>query len=142
MGESAAWKYRKLRVFNTSRFSDWPRLHQLITRASAAAFVRLAAESHRGASFRFRRLLFSILCWCVRFKRMDQASRDGSYFVDRSQERSFVGLRRFVESGDFPDELERRSANLVRRDRRIEIEKRFDVPAHSFDTLCLVDGRG
>jgi|GraSoi2013_115cm_1033766.scaffolds.fasta_scaffold436686_1 hypothetical protein len=106
MGESAAWKYRKLRVFNSSRYSDSPRLHQLITRASAAAFVRLAAESHRGASFRFCRLLFSILCWCVRFKRMDKASRDGSYFVDRGQERNFVGLRRLVESGDFPDELE------------------------------------
>src|SRR5260370_11858346 len=105
MGESAAWKYRKLRVFNSSRYSDSPRLHQLITRASAAAFVRLAAESHRGASFRFCRLLFSILCWCVRFKRMDKATRAGSYFVDRGPERNSVALRSLLESHTFPPHL-------------------------------------
>jgi hypothetical protein len=35
-----------------------------------------------------------------------------------------------MEAGDFPDELQRSGAHLFRCDRRIEIEKRFDVAAH------------
>jgi hypothetical protein len=43
--------------------------------------------------------------------------------------RLFVGLRRFVEPGDFSDELERGRADLFWSDGRIKIEKRFDIPA-------------
>jgi hypothetical protein len=54
-------------------------------------------------------------------------------FLDRGLKRFFVGLRRFVETGDFADELERRRTHLFWGDGRIKIEKRFDIPAHGFD---------
>ena len=107
MGESAARKYRKSETFGG-----------------------LTAESLRGPSFRFCRLLFSILGWCVRFERMDKASRDAGYFVDRRQERGLIGLRRLVESANFPDELERSGTDLFGRYGWIKIEEGFDVPAH------------
>jgi len=37
----------------------------------------------------------------------------------------------FVKSADFPHELERRRSNLFGINRRIEIEKSFDIPTHA-----------
>jgi hypothetical protein len=51
-------------------------------------------------------------------------------FIDGALERSFVCLRRFAETADFPHELERGIPNFFGSDGRIEIEKNFDVPAH------------
>jgi hypothetical protein len=62
---------------------------------------------------------------------MEKASRDRGYFIDRSQERGFVRLRRFVKARDFSHELERSSSNLFVSDGRIEIEEGFDIPAHA-----------
>jgi hypothetical protein len=52
------------------------------------------------------------------------------YFIDCRHERGFVGLRRFVEAGDFAHELNGSGANLFVRDGRFEIEKDFNIPAH------------
>src|ERR1022692_1214501 len=61
---------------------------------------------------------------------MEKASRDRGYFIDGSQERNFVGLRRFVKASDFSDELQRSRSNLFGIDWRIEVEKCFDISAH------------
>src|SRR5262249_39654505 len=47
------------------------------------------------------------------------------------KKRRFVRFRRFTEAADFPHELQRSVPDLVGRDRRIEIEQWFDIPAHS-----------
>jgi hypothetical protein len=82
-------------------------------------------------SFRPGSLFFSILRRCVRVERMKKPSRDIGYFVDSGHKRGFIYLRRFVEARDFSHELERSSSNLFVSDGRIEVEKRFDIPAHS-----------
>src|SRR5271155_393677 len=89
------------------------------------------AESLRGASLRLGRLFLAALWWRVGFERVEKTSRDGCYFIDCSQERSFIRFRRFVEAGDLSDELQRGGMNLVGVDRRIEVEQSFDVPAHA-----------
>jgi hypothetical protein len=62
---------------------------------------------------------------------MQETRRDPGYFLDRSQERGFVALRRFVKTGDLSDELERSGSNLLVSDGGIEVEEGFDVPAHT-----------
>jgi hypothetical protein len=62
---------------------------------------------------------------------MEKPGRDVDYFIDGSQERAFVWLRRFVKTADFSHELERSSSNFLGGYWRIEIEESFDVPAHS-----------
>jgi hypothetical protein len=64
---------------------------------------------------------------------MNETSRDPGYFIDSSQERGFIGSRRFVKTADFSYELECGGLNLFGGDGRIKIEKCFDIPAHSSD---------
>src|SRR5207302_1967809 len=64
------------------------------------------------------------------FQGMQQPRRGAGEFVNGRVESCFVGFRRMVEAGDFPHELQGSGAHFFRRDRRIEIEKRFDVAAH------------
>jgi hypothetical protein len=64
---------------------------------------------------------------------MNEAGRRRGYFIDGSQKRGLICLRRFVKAGDFSHELERGIVNLFGRDGRIKVEKRFDVPAHFHD---------
>src|SRR5260370_24097505 len=90
-----------------------------------------STESFCGASFRFCGLFFTISRRCIRFERTKKTSRDPCYFIDGGHERAFVCLRRLVEAADFSHELQRRGTNLFDSDRRIEIEKDFDIPAHS-----------
>src|SRR5579863_737454 len=93
--------------------------------------VESGAESFGGASLCFCRLFFAIPAGRGRFERAQKASRDFGYFIDSSQERGLVCLRRFVKAADFPHVLERRGSNLFVRNRWIEVEKGFDIPAHS-----------
>src|ERR1700674_622761 len=90
-----------------------------------------SAKSFCSASFRPGSLFFSILRRCVRVERMKKPSRDTGYFVDSGHKRRFIYLRRFVEARDFSHELERSSSNIFVSDGRIEVEKGFDIPAHS-----------
>ena len=63
------------------------------------------------------------------FQGVEQARGGASDLVDGSLEGGLVGFRGFVESSDFPDELQGSGAHLFRGDRRVEIEKRLDVAA-------------
>jgi hypothetical protein len=62
---------------------------------------------------------------------VEKARRDVGYFVDCSQERLLVCVGRFIKTADLSHELKRSSPYLFRRDWRIEVEKGFDIPAHS-----------
>jgi len=86
-----------------------------------------------GASLRFCGLLLPILRQCIRFERPEKATRDAGYFIYRNEERTFVCLRGCVKTADFSHKLQRSSPNLFGGDRRIEIEKGFDIPAHDDD---------
>jgi hypothetical protein len=91
---------------------------------------RSVAESPGGAGFGLGGLFFAVLRWSSSLQRTQQPGRNAGHFINRSQKRGFIGLRRFGESADLPHELQRCAANLVIRNWRIEIEKRFDVSAH------------
>jgi hypothetical protein len=56
--------------------------------------------------------------------------RDVRNFFHRAGEHRFVRFRWLVEAGDFSHELQRSGAHFVRRDGRVEIVERFDIPAH------------
>ena len=90
-----------------------------------------STESFCGASLRFCGLFFTISRRCIRFERTKKTSRDPCYFIDCGYKRGFVCLRRLVEAADFSHELQRRGTNLFGSDRRIEIDKDFDIPAQS-----------
>ena len=92
--------------------------------------INSGAESLRGARFRLRGLFFPILRRRGGFERMEKACRYGGYFIDRRQERSFVGLGGFAEPADLSHELQRSGANLVGIDRRIKVEQGLDISAH------------
>jgi hypothetical protein len=51
-------------------------------------------------------------------------------FIDCCEERGFVYLRRFIKAADFSHGLERSGSNLLSRDRGIEVEEGFNIPAH------------
>jgi hypothetical protein len=59
----------------------------------------------------------------------EDALRAGD-FVYGSQERGFICLGWFVKAADLSHELERSSANLFVRNRRIKVEKSLDISAH------------
>src|ERR1700732_1201200 len=90
-----------------------------------------SAESLVATRLRLGGFFLSILRRCMWVERVEKTSRDRGDFIDRSQERSFVRLRRFVKAADFSHELERGSSNLLASDGRIEVEEGFDIPAHS-----------
>jgi hypothetical protein len=89
-----------------------------------------STESFCGASFGFRGIFFAIARRGVGFERMKKTSRDFGDLIDRGHERAFVRLGGFVEAGDLPHELQRGRMHLFGSDRRIEVEKNFDIPAH------------
>jgi hypothetical protein len=88
------------------------------------------AESFRGPRFRFGSFFFAVPRGSMSLKRTEKARRDVGYFVDSSQERRLIRVRRFVKSADLPHKLKRSGLNLFGSDGRIEIEKGFDIPAH------------
>jgi hypothetical protein len=110
----------------TNNFND---LHEAST--TYKSYVASSAKSLRGSGFRLRGLFLSILRWGVGFEGMEKTSRDRGYFIDCSQKRGFVGLRRFVKAADLSDELQRSGSNLLGIHGRIEIEESFDISAHS-----------
>jgi len=89
-----------------------------------------STESFRGASFRLGSFFLSILRRGVRVERMEKTRRDRGDFIDRSQERGFIRLRRFAKTSDFSYELERCRSNFFGSDGRIEVEEGFDIAAH------------
>jgi hypothetical protein len=98
---------------------------------SLKTFSRLLSpEAFGGAGFGLGGFFFAIFGWRRGFKRAQHASRNGSHFVDGGEEQGLVRLRRFVEAGDFPDELKRGCAHFFVGDWRIEVKKSFDVSTH------------
>ena len=85
------------------------------------------------ARLRLCGFLFAVLWRRAGFKRAQKPGRDRGHLIDGSLERGLVGLRRFVATADFSDELQRRRVNLFRSHRRIEVEKILDIPAHGND---------
>jgi hypothetical protein len=124
--------FNELTCFHNPEYSD----SLGSTNSYADQTPRLAdssAKPHHGASFRFCGFFFPIPPWRIRFKGMNETSRDLWDFIDSSEERGLIGSRRFLKATDFSHELERRGLNLVAGDRRIEVEKCSDIPAHSSD---------
>jgi hypothetical protein len=97
---------------------------------SGRAFPSLEPESRCAARARFRGFFFSISWRRVRFEGTDEAHRDGGDVVNRGLERAFICLGGLVKAADLPDELQRSGANLIGRDRWIEVEQRSDISAH------------
>jgi len=89
-----------------------------------------SSESLRGTSFRPRGLFFPIFRRGIGLKRMKKPSRYLGDFINCGQEDAFVGLRRFGKTADLSNKLQRSSSNFLRSNRRIEVEKRFDIPTH------------
>ena len=91
---------------------------------------RSGSESHLCAGLGLRGFLFAILRRSGGFERAQKAYGNRCYFINRGKERGFIGLRRFVEAGDFADKLKRGGAHFFVGDWRIEVEESFDVSAH------------
>jgi hypothetical protein len=91
----------------------------------------LSPESLGGPSFRLGSFFFPILGRRVGFEGAQKAACDARDFFDRAQEGVFIGLGWFVETADLSHELQRSGSNLVVRDRGIEVEEDFDIPAHA-----------
>ena len=68
------------------------------------------------------------------FQRTQQPARNLGDIFDRFLECFLVRLRRLVEAGNFPHELQRRRVYFVRGHRRLKIEKRSDVATHGYLT--------
>jgi len=61
---------------------------------------------------------------------MQKMGGDVGDFVDGALEGLFIALGGFVKAADLSDELERSCSNLFGCDGRLEVEERFDIPAH------------
>jgi hypothetical protein len=99
----------------------------------------LCAESFSCAGTRFGGFFFTVFGRRGGFQRAEQPVCSGGYFVNRNKERCFIGLRRFVKTGDLPYELEGRSLNFPGGDWRVKVKKRLDVSAHVLilrDLVC------
>jgi hypothetical protein len=88
-------------------------------------------EAFRGSRACFHRFDYAIARRRGSHKRIEQVLRGVSDIIDRPVESCLVCLGRFRETAQLPDELKRRSANLVVRRGRTEVMKCFDGSAHS-----------
>jgi hypothetical protein len=61
---------------------------------------------------------------------MQKICGDVGYVVDSALEGPFVALGGFIKAADFSNELEGSCSNLFAGYWRLEVEKRFDIPAH------------
>lgn len=94
---------------------------------------RSGAESFDGASFRLGSLFFPILRRRGGFERPKQAHRYRRYVIDSAEEGVLICLRRFIETADLSNELDRCRPDLFRVHGWLKIEKRLNIPAHRND---------
>jgi len=80
--------------------------------------------------FCFQRLHFTISRWRVRYQRFEQMVRNMRHFIDCAIERVFIRTRRFGETAQLANELERRRSDLVVRRRGCKIMQGLNVSAH------------
>src|SRR5512146_161562 len=93
------------------------------------------AETLGGARPRSGRLFFAILGRSVRLQGEEKSFRHRGYLLHSSRERGFVGLGRLVKTRDLAHKLEGSAVNLLVSHRRIEVEERFDVSAHTLTVM-------
>src|ERR1700753_3651246 len=79
------------------------------------------------------RSLIPVLLGCIGLQGTQKFLRNVGDCINRRKERRFVCLGWLIEAANLPDVLKRSRVDLIRRDRRIEIEQHLDVPAHSGD---------
>ncbi len=79
----------------------------------------------------FSSFFFPIFWWRCSFERTKKLDRNTGDFPHSSLERIFIGFGWLIESRNFPYKLKRSSSNFLVSDWRIEVEKRFNVSAHS-----------
>jgi hypothetical protein len=112
--------------------ADWTEDNNRDNRHSSEPLATgLGPESFGGPSFRLGRFFFPIPGGRIGFERTQKAARHARDFIDRAQEGGFIGFGRLVEAADLSDELQRRGSDLVVRDRGIEVEEDFYIPAHA-----------
>jgi len=71
------------------------------------------SKSFRRSCFRFGGFDFAISRRRVRYQRFQQMMRGVRDFIDGAIESLFVCFRRFSKSGQLPNKLQRRRANLI-----------------------------
>jgi hypothetical protein len=91
------------------------------------------AESFGGAGSGFGGFFLAVPGRGTGFERAQQTIRDAGHFLDGCEKYVLVGLGGFVKAGDFSYELQRSRSDFFFRDRRIEVEQGFDIPAHACD---------
>src|SRR5262249_11800011 len=87
-------------------------------------------EAFRGSRACFHHFDCTIARRRVGHKRIEQMMRSVSDIIDGTIESGLVRLGRFGETAQLPDELKRRSTNLIVRRRWTEVMKCFDGSAH------------
>src|SRR5436190_14145122 len=92
--------------------------------------IRRAAEPRDRSGARLLGLDRAVARRRRRDQRVDQLSRCFGHCIDGAVEGLLVGLRRAVEATELAHELQRRSANLLVRRRRLEVVEVTDVAAH------------
>ena len=116
---------------------DWPPCASIVENGNNGVQVTKVrgagsgSEAFRCAGPGLCRFLFTVPGRCRCFQRSQQPSADAGYLVNSAFERSFIGSRRLVEARNLAYKLERGRTNLLIGHRRIKIEKRLDVPAHT-----------
>src|SRR6266436_6620585 len=108
------------------------RINYINLRGKSSFAGSLNAKSFGGARFGSCCFLITIFRRGAGFERLQKTCADSRNIIDSGEKRSFVGLRWFVEAGDFPHKLQRSGPDLFRSDRRIEIVERLDVSAHEW----------
>src|SRR6267142_1130576 len=93
--------------------------------------VGSSTEALGGADLGFGGFVFAVAGGGGGFERPQKAHGSGGDLVDYGVEGFFVGLGRLVETGDFPDKLERSGAHFFGSNGRVDVKERFDVSAHS-----------
>jgi hypothetical protein len=115
----------------SGRVSPQPKERRITRNLSpGAAGFHSITKSRRATSLRLRRLFFSTPRRRIRFQRTKQTRRSAGHLLNRRQKSRLVRLRWLVASADLSHILQRSSADLLIRHRRLEVEKHLDIAAH------------
>jgi hypothetical protein len=92
-----------------------------------------STEAFRRSDACFRRFDSAVARRRVGYKRIEQVLRSVSHIFNRTIESCFVGLGRFGEAAQLPNELKRGSANFILCGGWTEVMKCFDGSAHRIE---------
>lgn len=91
------------------------------------------------SGFRLQRFRFAIPRRRIGDQRFKKVMRGMGHIIDGTVESFLVCLGGLGETAQLPDELQRRSANFIRRRRWTEVVKCFDGSAHRIESYELKD---